>query len=493
MASTVKQRTEARRIECIESGEYFCRYFYKQRTGAKMIISDHHRVILQTLQRVINGEITRLVINIPPGYSKTEIATINFMCRGLAINNRSRFLHLSYSNNLALLNSSTARSTIKSRQFQDMWGMDIRADADSKSMWWNQYGGGVYATSTLAQVTGFRAGHMEPGFNGAMIIDDPLKPADAYSDVVRKQVNTNYNDTLASRLAVQSTPVIVIMQRIHYDDLSGYLLRGGSGEKWHHLNLPVKIDNSLGYWDLYPENEFAIPIEHHLPDGWLWPTKHNDAHEAGLKAHRRSFEAQYMQRPRKFDEEGALWTEAMIADAHKLEITQPKIRTVIAIDPATTSSEESDETGIVACSAYGGGKHAQYSVDGDYSGRMSPNDWAQTAIRAYRIHEADAIVIETNQGGDMAEATLRNARFDGRIVKVHASKGKFARAEPISALYAQGKVAHTGELYTLENQMMEYVPATAKKSPDRLDAMVWGITELSQPQTMGLMLPKRLR
>ena len=98
---------------------------------------------------------------------------------------------------------------------------------------------------------------------------------------------------------------------------------------------------------------------------------------------------------------------------------------------------------------------------------------------AYKTHEADAIVIETNQGGDMAEETLRNAGFNGRIIRVHASKGKFARAEPISALYSQGKVAHTGNLYQVENQFLEYVPATAKKSPDRLDAAVWALTELS--------------
>lgn len=488
---TIKERVI--QSKCENDGLFFNRYFYKQANGTKMLISGHHLAIRDALQRVVNGEITRLIINIPPGYGKTMIATINMMARSLAINHRTRFLHVSYSNNLALLNSSTVRNMICTPEYQAMWPMKIRNDANSKSMWWTEYGGGVYATSSLGQVTGFRAGYMEPGFNGALIIDDPLKPADAYSDVVRKQVNTNYNDTLASRLAVQTTPVIVIMQRIHYDDLSGYLLRGGSGEKWYHLNLPVKIDNSIDYWDLYPENEFAIPIPHNLPDGWLWPKKHNDAHEAGLKAHRRSFEAQYMQRPRKFDEEGALWTEAMITAAHRMQITQDKIRTVIAIDPATTSSDESDETGIVACSAYGGGKYAQYSVDGDYSGRMSPNDWAKASMNAYDIHEADAMVIETNQGGEMAEATLRNAGFKGRIVKVHASKGKFARAEPISALYAQGRVAHTGELYTLENQMMEYVPATAKKSPDRMDAMVWGITELSQPQAMGLMLPKRLR
>ncbi|MBC1122866.1 DNA-packaging protein [Escherichia coli] len=488
---TIKERIIQNKCEA--DGLFFNRYFYKQANGTKMQIAAHQRVICETLQRVINGEITRLIINIPPGYGKTALATINMMARSLSINPRTRFLHVSYSDNLALLNSLTVRTMITSPEYQRMWPMTIRKDANSKSMWWTEYGGGVYAASSQGQITGFRAGYMEPGFNGAMIIDDPLKPADAYSDLMRNKVNTNYNDTLASRLAVQSTPVIVIMQRIHYNDLSGYLLRGGSGEKWYHLNLPVKIDNSLNYWDLYPENEFAIPIDHHLPDGWLWTSKHKDEDESGLKAHRRSFEAQYMQRPRRFDEEGALWTEAMITAAHRMQITQDKIRTVIAIDPATTSSDESDETGIVACSAYGGGKYAQYSVDGDYSGRMSPNDWAQASMNAYTIHEADAIVIETNQGGEMAEATLRNAGFKGRIVKVHASKGKFARAEPISALYAQGRVAHTGNLYTLENQMMEYVPATAKKSPDRLDAMVWGITELSQPQTMGLMLPKRLR
>lgn len=491
--TTVEQRNYARKIECEEDGLYFSRYFFKQRTSGKMIVAPHHKVIQETLDRVVSGEIQRLIINVPPGYTKTEMATINMIARGIALNARARFMHLSYSHNLALLNSSTARAIVKSKLYQAMWPMTLRDDSDSKAMWWTEQGGGVYASSAAGQVTGFRAGHMEPGFQGALIIDDPVKPDDAYSETIRDGVNNRFNETIKSRLAVETTPMIVIMQRIHYHDLSGYLLRGGSGEKWHHLNLPVIIDNSQSYAEQYPENTHAIPIDHGLPDGWLWPFKHNESHRVALFSHRRTAEAQYMQKPRKFNSEGALWDEAMVAAAHSLDIHLPLSRTVIAIDPQATNSEDSDETGIVAASAYGGGKERLYSLDGDYSGKYSPNGWATKAIDAYTTHEADAIVIETNQGGDMAEETLRNAGFTGRIIRVHASKGKFARAEPISALYSQGRVAHHGNLYQVENQFLEYVPATAKKSPDRLDAAVWALTELSQSSSGLNMNPETVK
>lgn len=475
----------ARKLECEEDGLYFSRYFFKQRMGAKMIVAPHHKVIQKTLDRVLSGEIKRLIINVPPGYTKTELATINMIGRGLALNARARFLHLSYSHDLALLNSSTARAMVKSKAYQSMWPMALKDDADSKSMWWTEHGGGVYATSSKGQVTGFRAGHMEPGWNGSLLIDDPVKPDDAFSELVRDGVNNRFNETIKSRLAIESTPLIVIMQRIHYNDLSGYLLRGGSGEKWHHLNLPVIIDNSAQYPE---ENTHGIPIDHGLPDGWLWEYKHNETHRVALTSHRRTFQAQYMQNPPRFNAEGALWSEKMIAAARVLEISQKKQRTVVAIDPAVSTEEKSDESGIVVATSYGVGDSRQFSVDGDYSGKYSPAAWAKKAMFAYEQHSADAIVIETNQGGDMVEDTLRNAGFRGRVIRVHASKGKYARAEPISALYEQGRVRHNGNLYELENQCMEYVPSTAKKSPDRLDALVWAITELSGGTAVGILL-----
>ena len=472
-----------RAVECLEPSMYFTRLFMKERTGSKMLLGAHHQIINDTLERVYNGEITRLIINLPPGYTKTEQATIHFAAKGIAKNPRARFMLLSYSDKLCMLNSSSIRNIVKSKKFQSMWPIAIRNDSDSKSMWWTEQNGGVYAASSKGQVTGFRAGHMEEGFNGALIIDDPVKPDDAFSEVERGGVNNRFNETIKSRLAVETTPIIVIMQRIHYDDLSGYLLRGGSGEKWHHLNLPVFIDNSLPY---PPEYTHGVPIPHNLPDGWLWPAKHTEAHRGALMAHRRTFEAQYMQRPRKFDQEGALWLESMISQARELgklvADIQPK-RTVIAIDPAGTNNKDSDETGITVCNEY---LNNNYSVSCDATGKYSPEGWGRKAIELYKKTNADAIVFEANNGGDMGISVLRLLGFKGRIIKVHASKGKFARAEPISALYAQGKVAHIGDLYELESQYLEYVPLTAKNSPDRLDSAVWGLTELSNPSKSAL-------
>ena len=469
---------------CEQSHLHFSRYYFTKRMGSKLIVAPHHKALVNALQMVIDGLTNRLIITLPPGYTKTEFASIMMMARGLGITGgMARFMHLSYSASLALLNSSTARGIVKSQDFQQKWPMTLRDDADSKGMWWTEQGGGVYATSTGGQVTGFRAGHMHHSpkiFTGALLIDDPVKPDDAYSETIRDGINNRYNETIKSRLAVEHVPIILIMQRIHYHDLAGYLLRGGSGEKWHHLNMPVIIDNNKKYPE---ENTHGIPIEHGLPNGWLWPFKHNDSHKVALQSHKRTYRAQYMQDPPKYDEEGALWTEKMIAFAKDRQKPWKHYRTVVAVDPAVSNEEDSDDTGICVASGY---TDEHFSVDGDYTINTSTDKWADKVIEVYNRHKADAVVVEANNGGDLVENVLRLKKFKGRIIKVHASKGKYARAEPISALYEQGRVRHEalypdGQLYDMENEIMEYVPKTAKKSPNRLDALVWALTELSDP------------
>lgn len=473
----------ARRIECELDSLYFNRFFMKQRLGTKMIVNQHHHVLKRVLDQVFAMRIPRLIINIPPGYGKTETAVIALMARGIAIESRAKFMHLSYSDALARVNSSAAKDIVTNPHYQSMWPRQLRPDAKGRGMWWTEDEGGIYATSTKGQVTGFRAGYMDPErFTGALLIDDPIKPVDVMSETMRNEVNNIYGETVSSRLAVEQVPVIIIMQRLHYDDLSGHLLRGGSGEMWHHLNLPALIDNSVEY---PKENTHGIPIAHGLPDGWLWPLKHNDSNLKALKSHRRKWEAQYQQSPKRFDAEGALWSEQLIDFARTREKPWKLQRTVVAIDPAVSTDESSDDTGITVASKY---FDANYSVDADYSGKYSPRQWAVKAMRAVKQHDADAIVVEVNQGGDLCEANLRANGYKGRVLKVHASRGKHARAEPIVALYEQGKVWHNpdADLTELESELLEYVPASTKKSPDRLDSVVWGLTELAGPELTAL-------
>jgi hypothetical protein len=226
-------------------GIAFFRYFFKLREGEKAILNFHHFIIEYVLQAVIDLKINRLIINIAPGYSKTEIAVLNFITRGLALNPRAKFIHTSYSGDLAFENSSKIKDTVVSPEFQELWPMNIRTDKKGKKRWFTDTGGGMMAAPAKGQITGFRAGRMSEGFSGAFVADDPVKPDDAYSTVKRSAINNRFNNTMRSRLAVETVPFVIIKQRIHEDDLTGFLLRGGSGDMWHHLSIPTLLSEEL--------------------------------------------------------------------------------------------------------------------------------------------------------------------------------------------------------------------------------------------------------
>lgn len=192
---------------------------------------------------------------------------------------------------------------------------------------------------------------------------------------------------------------------------------------------------------------------------------------------------------------GALWTLEMI-DADRREAPDDLDRVVVAIDPAGSHRVDSDETGIVVC----GVKDDNYYVLADYSGTYTPEQWAHVSVRAYRTHEADRIVAEGNYGGDMVESVLRARDKNVAYRKVTATRGKLLRAEPIVALYERHLVHHpTVGFPELEDQMQSWVPPgqfeidektgasvpldASKWSPDRIDALCWALTDLSQKRT----------
>lgn len=194
---------------------------------------------------------------------------------------------------------------------------------------------------------------------------------------------------------------------------------------------------------------------------------------------------------------GALWNRKMIDDAQfdlpvecivhgpdgksidfeasRREFGKSLVKVVVSVDPAITSNEESDMTGIIVAGIDISGN--AYILE-DATDRYMPEQWARKAITLYNDYEADMIVAERNQGGDMVRSTLRTVDDAVPIKLVHASRGKYARAEPVSALYERGKVKHLKYLEGLEEQMVTWEPLGSIGSPDRLDATVWAITHL---------------
>lgn len=173
---------------------------------------------------------------------------------------------------------------------------------------------------------------------------------------------------------------------------------------------------------------------------------------------------------------GALWNYALL---DKQRVDKPPcdlVRIVVAIDPAVSSNDESAETGIVAV---GIGTDGNCYVLNDSTQTMAaPEVWAKAAVNLYTELDADIIVGEVNNGGDLVESVVRAVDPNVSFKSVRASRGKITRAEPVSALYSQGKVFHCGAFAEMEDQMCTFVAGVDQKSPDRLDALVWAVTEL---------------
>lgn len=174
------------------------------------------------------------------------------------------------------------------------------------------------------------------------------------------------------------------------------------------------------------------------------------------------------------DIEGALWTGKLIEDSRRKSYPELE-RVVIAIDPAATSKKDSDKTGIVVA-GIGTDKHG-YIID-DLTGLYTPNQWASIAVDAYHKYKADRIIGETNNGGDMIEALLRNQFPDVSYQSVHATRGKALRAEPIVSLYERKKIHHVGIFPDMEQQMTGWAPDLGLDSPDNMDAMVYALSGL---------------
>jgi phage terminase large subunit-like protein len=248
-----------------------------------------------------------------------------------------------------------------------------------------------------------------------------------------------------------------------------------SGDAWF-----ASTPKPSGYFrDLYDKGQDHVT--HPEWQSWKKPTSENphilpsEIEAARRELPWRTFQQEYLA---EFldDVEGALWKYTWLEQTRVTRPPDQFKQVVVAIDPATTSNSESDETGIVVVAK---GQDDEGYVLEDLSGRYSPDGWARRAIQAYHDWEADRIIAEKNNGGDMVSHTLGTVDKSVPIKLVHASRGKQTRAEPVAALYEQSRVHHVGTHTRLEDQMCRWIPGEpSSESPDRVDALVWGLSDL---------------
>lgn len=282
MLCTPDQYLDRIRQRCEDDFEFFIRYFFYQQHNSKFVFSWHHHEICKALMRVFRGETTHLIINLPPRYSKTELVVKMFTAWAFMKNPACEFIHLSYSEALALDNSDAIRNLLQSAEFQQLWPMEFIKD--SSNAWKTSAGGVFLARASGGQVTGYGAGKVDDfqngrGFCGSILVDDPVKPSDANSEIIRESINKRWDEVIKSRFNSPRTPCIVVMQRIHEEDFCGMLLKDEE-YKFESLILPAIIDEGT-------DHERA-----------LWPQKHSLEQ---LIAMRRKnsyvFSGQYQQRP----------------------------------------------------------------------------------------------------------------------------------------------------------------------------------------------------
>jgi predicted phage terminase large subunit-like protein len=399
---------------------WFCRHGFLKQRGYLWQRNWHHDLICTKLEAVFEGRCRRLIINMPPRYSKTEIAVVNFIAWSLGCAPDSEFIHASYGARLATGNAGRARELVRSSWYQELFpAVQLASDKRSNSDWRTTAGGVVFATGAGGTITGFGAGRMRDAddtrFGGAIIIDDPHKAAEATSDAIRRNVIDWFRNTLESRANTPETPIILIMQRLHEEDLAGWLLAGGNGETWEHLCIPVL-------------NEAGEP---------LWPRKHDlAAIERMRTAKPYEFAGQYMQRPAPIG--GGIfkidWWRFFAVDA-----LPPARRIVQSWDTAFKTNTTNDYS---VCTTWAETERGFYLLDLWKQKAEFPELKRMVASKAAQQwggQRVNAVLVEDKASGQSLVQELRRDTMLP-IIPVKVDSDKISRAFAVTALIQSGRV-----------------------------------------------------
>ncbi len=392
---------------------FFTRWMFLQRRGYAWQKAAHHAAICNALMRVFNGDTKRLIINVPPRYSKTELVN-NFIAWSLGRAPDSEYILTSYAAQLATNNSWQIREMVRQPEYQAIFGgVALRSDSSAKHEWRTTAGGIIYSAGAGGTITGYGAGKHREGFAGALILDDPHKADEARSEVMRKNVIDWFQNTLESRKNSPNTPIILIMQRLHEEDLSGWLLKGGNGEKWDHVCLSaIRADGTA-----------------------LWPEKHNiETLRRMEQAAPYVFAGQYMQSPAPLD--GGIFKPGrlQIVDA----IPAERIQWVRGWDLGATVG--GDPTAGAKIGAMPDGR---FIIADIAHGDMGPDDRDAVIRNTSASDSVDVLISLPQDPGQAGKAQVLHMARMLQGYRVHTSPesgDKVTRAEPFASQVNVGNV-----------------------------------------------------
>lgn len=420
-------------------------------SGQDWIPYNYLRTLSDYISKGIAKGNLRLIVSMPPRHGKSEMISHWLPRYFLEARPSKRVILATYGDQFATKWGRKVRNGIKENTLHRK--AELASDKEAASNFYTTEGGGMLSAGIKGGITGEGA--------DLLVVDDPIKNWEqAHSPNVRDSINQEFEATLNTRLEPGAS-VIVLMTRWHSDDVAGF---AHNEYDWEFLRFPMIAD----------EDSVA---NNHLDDRDIGDYLNSDRYgkdrvdEIKSNLSKNMWKALYQQEPVD-QQQGSLWSYDIIErGSHPTDME----RIVVAIDPAVTSNEQSDETGIVCV----GKDSDEYFVLGDESGVYTPNEWANQAIALYKKWDADVIIGEVNNGGDMVEQNIRNVNRSVHYKDVRATRGKSLRAEPIVGLYENSKVTHIEQFDKLESQMVSYSGEKSSESPDRMDALVWAMTELS--------------
>lgn len=435
----------------------FTKLMFRSRKGADFLVNWHHKEICEAMERVVIGKSKRLIINIPPRYSKTELAVVNFIAWCMGNFPDSEFIHASYSKRLAANNTWNARSIVQDETYTQVFGdIALRHDSNAKDEWRTSVGGCVYASGSDGTITGYGAGKMRDYFGGAIIIDDPHKAGEATSETVRQNVIDWFTTTIESRTNSPDTPIIVIMQRLHEEDLAGWLLAGGNGEEWEHVNIPVLDDNDQPLWEFKHDREELRRME---------------------KANSYVFAGQYMQRPAPIG--GGLFKD----DFWRYYTQLPKLtQSFIYADTAMKTKEMNDFSVFQHWGKSYDGR--AYLID-QVRGKWEAPELLVQARAFYNkckaITTVNGVKVEDKASGTQLIQTL--SREGIPVTGIPRDTDKVTRAIGAVPMIESGNVYLPRNAEWLSDYLSEFSQFPNGKHDDQVDPTMDAITDILQTDT----------